>query len=145
MSTAAKPTSHLLRVLADNLKTLIGPDGRFHSVRELGELPKRSPIGVKPIYRAMRAEQEPTLLQLERLAEATGVAAALLICEGMEANALVSNSGIREEIRSLINKLITLDKLKPLTEQEIGYVDNTLSILGRETPQQLKDKKVSLM
>ncbi|MBP0714849.1 hypothetical protein ABXK61_16205 [Burkholderia sola] len=145
MSTQEKPTSHLLRVLSDNLKSLIGPDGRFHSVRELGELPKRSPIGVKPIYRAMRAEQEPTLLQLERLAEATGVAAALLICEGMEANALVSNSGIRGEIRALINKLIALDKLQPLTEQELGYVDNTLALIGRGTPQQLKDRKVSLM
>ena len=145
MSATAKPTSHLLRVLADNLKTLVGPEGRFHSVRELGELPKRSPVGVKPIYRAMRAEQEPTLLQLERLAEATGVAAALLICEGMEANALVSNSGIREEIRSLINKLIVLDKLKPLTELEIQHVDNTLAILGRETPQHSIGKKASLM
>ncbi|KVO11750.1 hypothetical protein [Burkholderia ubonensis] len=145
MSTPDKPTSRLLRVLSDNLKDLIGPEGRFHSVRELGELPKRDPIGVKPIYRAMRAEQEPTLLQLERLAEATGVVAPLLICEGMEANALVSNSGIREEIRTLINKLIALDKLKPLTELEIQHVDNTLAILGRETPQQLKTKKVSLM
>lgn len=145
MSTQEKPTSHLLRVLSDNLKSLIGPEGRFHSVRELGELPKRSPIGVKPIYRAMRAEQEPTLLQLERLSEATGVAAALLICEGMEANSLVSNSGIREEIRSLINKLIVLDKMKPLSELEIQHVDNTLAILGRETPQQLQTKKVSLM
>ncbi|WP_175837065.1 hypothetical protein [Burkholderia anthina] len=145
MSTPDKPSSHLLRVLSDNLKSMIGPEGRFHSVRELGDLPKRSPVGVKPIYRALRAEQEPTLLQLERLSEATGVAAALLICEGMEANALVSNSGIRDEIRSLINKLIALDKMKPLTELEIQHVDNTLAILGRETPQHSVGKKASLM
>lgn len=132
--TPIKPVSRLARTLAGNLQTLIGPSAPFADVRTLGDLPRRGPVGVKPLYRAMRGETDAQLDTVEKIAEATGIAAPLLLCEGMDPAELLLKGGIRPEIRRLIAKLTALDNLRPLMQNEIEHIETTLDIMSERKP-----------
>ena len=132
--TPLKPVSRLAKNLSRNLQTLIGPGAQFEDVRTLGDLPRRNPIGVKPLYRALRGETDAQLDTLERIADATAIPAALLLCDEMDASELLLKGGIRPEIQALIKKLTALDNLIPLMESEIQHLDNTLDIMAERKP-----------
>lgn len=130
MSTT-KPTSKALRILAANLDLLIGEGKRFFGNRELGMLPRYDPLGEKMIYRIRRLETEPGINTLERISDATGIPLPLLLIPNMRVHALTTEAGIRTEIAGLIEQLIDKDSVRPLTQDELQFVEGALNLVKR--------------
>lgn len=132
MENSTRNPSRLLRILGDNIASMIGTERKFRDVKELAARPFGNPIGQHNIYRILRADgSAPGLDKLERLAAATGVNPALLLCEGMDARQLIARENMSPEVAELIREISLMESLGPFTADDIAQIRGLLRLIAR--------------
>lgn len=115
--------SAALVVLSDNLSALAQQNE--WTQQQLGNA---IGIGQRQAARIMARESEITLASLSVISEKLRIPVPLLLCPGMDGSRLQANPGMREEILSLIEQLIALEKEGKLTKQALTFISHSLSL-----------------
>jgi transcriptional regulator with XRE-family HTH domain len=115
--------SKALMIVSDNIKLLKEKHGWAQA-----DLGRMTGLQQKQISRLLNRENEITLGTLSQIAEGLRIPEPVLLCPGMDARYVPTYSSIRDDIRSLIDALVHLEKDGKLTEGAVAFIRASVAL-----------------